>query len=92
MKLKPLILGLTMGVICVFYMLVINYYPTITNSLSFINQHGHSMRFMLEDLYPIYTHSSFYKVAIGLVLAFIDGFILGSLIGYIYNWLNKKLK
>lgn len=88
--LNPLKLGLTLGIMGAVSMFIINYYPSLTNWLSFMNQHGNSLRFMMEDIYPIYNHTALWRELVGIVFAFIDCFVFGFFTGYLYNWLLKK--
>ena len=89
-QLSPLKLGLSLGIMGALTMLVVTYYPVITDKLSFMNGHGYSLRFVLEDLYPIYTHTVWYKALLGAIYGFIDCFIFGFLLAYLYNWIPSK--
>jgi hypothetical protein len=92
MKLKPLTLALTLGILAAFYMLFITYYPVLTENLSFMRQKGFTMRFMMYDLYPVYSGATWWRQLFGVVFGFADGFIFGILFGYLYNFLLDKVK
>lgn len=91
MKLKPLALGLTLGILFAVGLLFLNYYPWITEKIFSGHSYGGSMRFVMEDIYPFYLHAPWYKALIGVVFAFVDGFVFGVLAGWLYNlFLGKK--
>ena len=85
MKLKPLSLGLALGILGALSMLVITYYPLLTEQIFNGSSHGGSMRFIMKDLYPWYAEAPYYKVLLGLVYGFIDGFLFGVVLAWLYN-------
>ena len=78
MKLKPLALGLTLGILSAIAIAFVTYYPEFTS-------YGSGMRELLVDSYPYYDYSVWYKVLAGVGLGFLDGFIGGIIIAWVYN-------
>ena len=90
MKLDVKGLALTFGVMGALYMLVIQYYPVLTEALFSGNRYGGSMHFMMEDLYPFYKQAEgFGQALLGIIFGFIDGFIGGALVAWVYNKFAK---
>ncbi|MBD3331115.1 hypothetical protein GF354_06375 [Candidatus Peregrinibacteria bacterium] len=87
---EKLSFALALGIMGALSMLAINYYPTITRALPFMNEHGNSLRFVMEDVYPIYTHAVWYKALLGPIFGFVDCFVFGYLLAYLYNWISAK--
>ena len=78
--------GLTLGVLTALWMLVIQYYPTVTGAVFDGNNYGSSLQFIIEDLYPWYKHSSgLMQSLLGVVFGFIDGFVGGVVLAWVYN-------
>jgi len=78
MKLKPVALGITAGIVwggCIFLTTLLSLYTGYARSF---------LEALPQALYPGYSISisgSF----IGLVLGFIDGFVSGAIFGWLYN-------
>lgn len=81
MKLKPLKLGLTLGMLWGANMF-------FTTWLSYLFGYGGRFLAVMADLYPGYTVSPPGSV-VGLAYGFLDLFIGGLLAGLIYNALTK---
>lgn len=78
MKLKPLTLGLSLG-------LVWGGALFVTTWLSFFTGYGRAFLDVLAvSIYPGYTISPWGSV-LGLVYGFVDLLIMGTLVGWIYN-------
>lgn len=78
MKLKPLALGLSLG-------LVWGGALFVTTWLSFLAGYGKAfLEVLAVSLYPGYTISPWGSV-LGLVYGFVDLLIMGTLVGWIYN-------
>ena len=84
-KLKPVSLGLTLGVMLVilstlktiFLLLFPNFIVNVSNKI---------MYRMITINPPIITIDSF---VISLIVLFIDGLVLGIIFAWVYNWVNK---
>ena len=78
MKLKPLALGLTFGILSAIAIAFVSYYPEFTS-------YGSGMRELIVDSYPYYDYSVWYKVLAGVGIGFLDGFFGGIIIAWVYN-------
>jgi hypothetical protein len=82
LKLKPLALGITSGILwggCLFLMTLLSHYT------------GYARLFLEalpESIYPGYSISAAGSIA-GLVYGFVDGFLFGILFGWIYNRVSR---
>lgn len=90
MKIDVKAAGLTLGIFGALYMLVLQYYPVLTEAIFSGNRYGGSAHFMMEDLYPWYRDAQgLWQAVLGVVFGFIDGFIGGALLAWIYNKVAK---
>lgn len=89
MKFKPLSVALALGVLCAVYMLVVTYYPVVSEAVLGAPK-GAGLRGLMENLYPYYQYGTWYAPLLGIVYGFIDGFIFGILFGWLYNAFAKK--
>lgn len=89
MRLKPLSLGVALGLMGLLYMLLVTFYPQLSE-LVFGVPYGQTARQFMMDLYPYYEHYTWYGVLLGLVYGFIDGFVFGALLGLLYNGVAKE--
>ncbi len=80
-------LALTCGIIWSVSVLFITFYPTVTEMMG--TMHGGSVRFVMEDLYPFYSHATWYGVLAGVAVGFIDGFVGGAIFAWLYNRFTK---
>lgn len=86
MKLDVRSLGLTLGVLGAIYMLILQFYPVLTEAVFSGNAYGGSMHFMMEDMYPFYKQSTgLIQALLGVLYGFVDGFIGGVVIAFVYN-------
>ncbi len=78
MKLKPLALGVSIG-------LVWGGSLFLTTWLSYFTNYGELfLRTMAQSIYPGYSITPVGSI-LGLVYGFVDGLISGALVGWIYN-------
>ncbi len=83
MRLKPVALGLSLGIVWGLALFV-------TTWLSYLTGYGKLFLDVLAgSIYPGYTISPAGS-ALGLVYGFIDLFIAGSLVGWIYNRVTRE--
>lgn len=92
MKLKPLAFALAAGILWAVCVLFVTYYPDVTGNLSFMNQQGHVMRFMMYDMYPVYDGRTLWTQLFGIVVGFVDGFVGAYIFALLYNYLVGKVK
>lgn len=78
MKLKPLALGITIGILwggCIF----------LTTLLSHYTGYGRLfLKALAQSIYPGYSITLAGSV-VGLIYGFLDGFICGAIFGWLYN-------
>lgn len=87
MKIRPLALGLAMGVLCVIYMVLVTIYPWFSETV-FGTVQGVGLKALMQDIYPYYGNGTWYANYVGIIFGFIDGFIFGIVLGGIYNLLS----
>lgn len=86
MKLDVKAAGLTLGVFGALYMLILQFYPMLTEAIFSGNRYGGSLHFMMEDLYPFYRQAQgFGQAILGIIFGFVDGFMGGVILSWIYN-------
>lgn len=88
-KVSGLSLGLTFGILGMFYLFVVSIYPMLSQAIMGITK-GQMMVDMMMDIYPFYGIDVWYGVFVGMVFAFADGFIFGVLTGWLYNAFHYK--
>ncbi len=81
-KIRPIALGLTLGIVLGLYTLFIGL------SAAWLNW-GTPIVQLLSSLYIGYS-ATFAGAIIGFIWAFVDGFVCGLLIAWIYNAITKK--
>ena len=84
MRLRPLALGLAMAILGALFMLVVTYYPAMSEAV-LGEMKGESMRTLMLDIYPFYDIQTWYGVVLGVVFGFLDGLVFGLLLGWLYN-------
>ena len=84
MRLKPLALGLALGLLGALFMLVITFYPPIAEAVLGAS-YGEGWRAIMMDTYPYYDFATWYGVILGIVFGFVDAFVFGALLGFLYN-------
>lgn len=84
MKIRPLALGLAMGILCVIYMVFITIYPWFSETV-FGTVQGVGLKALMQDIYPYYGGGTWYANYVGIVFGFIDGFVCGMVLGGLYN-------
>jgi len=84
MKLKVSAAGFSLGVMGVIYMLVVNYYPELSQAVLGMTK-GESLRAFMEDIYPYYDHATWYAPLLGSAYGFLDAFFFGVIASFLYN-------
>ena len=90
MKLKPLALGLTFGLMCALALVGIYFLPAMTE-LIFGTAYGEGLKALLMDTYPYYG-AGLASTFVAVVLAFIDAFIGGIIFAWVYNLIGGSKK
>jgi len=83
-RIQPLALGLTFGLIGIFYIVCIS---LMANTVGM----GTEWVKLTADIYYGYA-TTLSGTIIGMAWCFTDCFVLGIVIGYVYNWLVRKLR
>lgn len=91
MKIKPLALGLAIGVFYALLMIVVHFYPAVSEMI-FGAPHGIEMKAVMVDLYPYYGADSICSTCLGFLFGFIDGFIFGVVVAWLYNLISRAKK
>ena len=89
MKLKSFALGLALGVLGAVSMLLVTYYPELSNAVLGETK-GLMLRSFMVDTYPGYDPYTALGVVLGVVYGFLDGLIFGVILGGIYNLFNRN--
>lgn len=84
MKVKPLALATAFGIMGIFYMLVVTYYPVLSEMVLGMTK-GEVLRAIMEDIYPYYDHNMWHAPLLGAAYGFVDGFFFGLIMGWLYN-------
>ena len=82
MKIRPLALGLSLGIVwgCALF---------VTTWLSYFTGYGKLLLDLIGSIYPGFTISPLGSV-LGFIYGFLDLFIMGMFVGWIYNRFLKK--
>lgn len=89
MKLDSVKLGLAMGILSAACLLLTSLTPWFSEALGGPVL-GNQWIALMKDGYPWYNEATIGGVLIGMVWAFIDGFIFAFLLGWLYNRLPGK--
>lgn len=91
MKIKPLALGLGTGIFFALMMVVVHFYPAVSEMV-FSAPHGTEMKSLFVDLYPYYGGDCWCSTVLGILFGFIDGFIFGVVVAWLYNLISGAKK
>jgi hypothetical protein len=84
MKLRPLALATAMGIMGIVYMLVVTYYPMLSETVLGMTK-GEALRAIMEDIYPYYDHNMWHAPLVGASYGFVDAFFFGLIAAWLYN-------
>jgi len=84
MKVKPLAVAFALGIMGAIFMLVVTYYPVLSESVMGMTKGG-ALRAIMEDIYPFYDHVTWYAPLLGAAYGFTDAFFFGLITAWLYN-------
>ena len=84
MKVKTLSVAFALGIMGAIFMLVVTYYPILSESVMGMTKGG-ALRAIMEDIYPYYDHATWYAPLLGAAYGFTDAFFFGLITAWLYN-------